>query len=61
MPDCNGNHRIFCAEVVGIESEGKVLVINVCTSCEQVNVHEYKVSAPGTPLRLLKEEKEKKT
>lgn len=57
---CHGEHHIFCAEVIGIESLGKVIVINVCTACNDVTFHEHIVSDPGTSIRLLKEEKKQK-
>lgn len=58
---CSGEHRIFVAEVVGVESQGKVVVITVCTDCDTVNFHEHQLSTPGVPIRLLKEEKKEKT
>lgn len=56
---CTGEHHIFVPEVVGVESEGKIVVVTVCTSCDRVNFHEHQVSSVGAPLRLLKEEKGK--
>ena len=52
-------HRIHVAEVVGIQSTGKIVVITVCLDCGEVNFTEHVASASNTPLRLLKEEKEK--
>ena len=54
---CTGEHRMFVAEVIGIEAEGKVVVITVCTQCGVVNFDEKQVSGSGAPLRMLKEEK----
>lgn len=54
---CTGEHRIFVPEVVGVESEGKIIVVSVCTACDTVNFHEHSVAKPGVPIRLLKEEK----
>lgn len=53
-------HRIHVAEVVGVQSTGKIVVITVCLDCGEVNFTENSAAAPGTPLRLLKEEKDKK-
>ena len=57
---CTGDHRIFVAEVVGIETEGKVVVITVCTQCGTINFEEKQVSHAGSPLRMLKDEKTNK-
>lgn len=57
---CEGTHDIYVAEVVGVESEGKVVVITVCRGCDTVNFHEHKVTENPGPLRLLQEEKGKK-
>ena len=53
---CNGDHNIFVAEVVGVESEGKVFVLALCRLCDLFNVHEVVVSQPGRQLRLLRQE-----
>lgn len=49
------------AEVIGIEAEGKIVVVKVCTQCGEDYFTEHKVSEPGLPLRLLREEKSKET
>lgn len=58
MASCNELHRYFVAECVGVEAEGKVFVIAICTSCGHTFAKEFQVSKPGTPLRMLKEEKQ---
>lgn len=52
-----GDHRFFVAEVIGVESEGMAHILIVCTSCGQSHDRSHKVASPGTPLRLLQEEK----
>lgn len=52
-------HRIHVAEVVGIQSTGKLVVITVCLDCGEVNFTEHIAAAPNVPMRLLQEEKEK--
>jgi hypothetical protein len=56
---CAGQHTIFVAEVVAVESSGMVYVLTVCTSCDYANCHAFKVSNEKAALRLLKEEKSK--
>ena len=52
---CPGEHRYFVAECVGIESEGTVHVLVVCTACGDFKDHVVRVG-PGA-IRLLQEEK----
>lgn len=56
---CIGEHAFFVAEVCGVELEGTLVVVQVCRQCGKVVFTEQKVASPGTPLRLLREEKEK--
>jgi len=42
--DCQGQHRYFALEPVGIEAEGKVLVILVCTACGKIRLHVVQVT-----------------
>lgn len=57
--DCSSNHSFFVAEVIGVPDEGKVFMLFVCTLCGDARSKEFKVANPGTPLRLLMEEKSK--
>ncbi len=50
-------HHFFVAECVGVESEGMIYVLIVCTSCGESLAKAHKVAQPGSPLRLLLEEK----
>jgi hypothetical protein len=59
LNQCNLDHTFFVAEVVGVETEGKVYLIYLCTSCGEAICKEFKVSNPGSPLRLMREEKKK--
>lgn len=54
---CSNEHRIFVAEVLAIESDGKVCVITVCTNCGEISFKEHQVTKPGVQIRLLQEEK----
>lgn len=54
---CDGMHELYVAECVGVESEGKIIVITVCRHCDKVSFHEHIVSASRAPIRLMKEEK----
>jgi hypothetical protein len=56
---CDGQHRIFCAEVIGVESLGKVVVVTICTNCNEVTFTEHQIATPGDAIRLLREEKDK--
>jgi hypothetical protein len=57
--DCSGNHTFFVAEVIGVESEGKVYLLYLCTSCGDSFCKDFKVATPGVPIRLIREEKQK--
>lgn len=60
--DCApGEHRYFVAEVIGVESLGRVVLIKTCTACDKTLFQEHQVGTPGEPIRLLKEEKGNKT
>jgi len=56
-PECQGTHHFYIAEVVGVEAEGKVFVLLVCTACGGVICKDFTVSKGIGPLRLLREEK----
>jgi hypothetical protein len=43
--DCEGAHRYFSLEPVGVEAEGKVIVILVCTACGKIKLHDVQVTA----------------
>lgn len=59
--ECYGAHQIFVAEVVAVESEGKLVVVNVCRSCGEVTFHEHVVAKAFAPIIFTKEkEKEQK-
>lgn len=47
---CNGEHRFFACDLVGVEAEGKVFVILACTACGEVRTTELTVSAPGAQI-----------
>ena len=53
---CDGQHRFFVADVVGVEQEGKVFVLVVCTQCGEFKAHEQAVGRNGSQIRLLKQE-----
>lgn len=50
-------HHFFVAEVIGAMREGTATILIVCTSCGESRALKHQVSEPGTPLRLLLEEK----
>lgn len=56
---CSQDHSYFVAEVVGVEEEGKVYLIYLCTGCGEAISKEFKVATPGLALRLMREEKRK--
>ncbi len=58
--DCPGNHHFFVAETVGVESEGMIYVVIVCTACGESQAKGHQVAKPGSLLRLLQEEKNSK-
>lgn len=58
--DCSADHTFFVAEVIGVEAEGKVHLLYLCTSCGEAYCKEFKVASnPGSALRLMREEKQK--
>lgn len=57
---CSGEHRFFAVETVGVESEGKVHVLALCTACGDFIDRAVTVSSPGSAIRLLNEEKKTK-
>jgi hypothetical protein len=57
---CGGEHNFYVAEVIGVETEGSVFVLALCRHCDKFAVHEVKVSSPGAPIRLLREESQNK-
>lgn len=62
MADCNGHsdHRYFVADVVLIPTEGKVVILALCTACGQPQFHEKVVAAPHTTLDSLNQQKKNK-
>lgn len=56
---CGGKHQIYVAEVVYVQSEGKLWVVTVCRDCDNVNFHEKQIAKPHIPATLMKNEKEK--
>lgn len=48
--DCN--HSFFVALSVGVESEGTVHVVAVCTKCAKAVRHTFQVAKPKSPLLL---------
>jgi hypothetical protein len=52
---CTGNHDIYVAEVVYVESEGKLVVVTVCKGCDNVHFHEKQIAPSKSPAKLLKE------
>jgi hypothetical protein len=57
--ECSGQHDLFVVDCVGVEAEGKVVVLAICRHCGELRSHEVLVSKINAPLRLLNEEKEK--
>lgn len=56
---CEGNHRFFVAETVGVPDEGNVFVLIVCTSCGEFRTHSTQVSQPHSAQTLGTSEKPK--
>lgn len=54
---CSGDHEIYVAEVVMVESEGKIVVCTVCRHCDTVNFHEKVVAKSPALLVATKKEK----
>lgn len=49
---CEGAHRYFVAEVVGVEAEGTVHVIALCTDCGDAIHKSFAVSKKAASLIL---------
>ena len=45
--DCNGQHRFFVAET-GIDADGKIIIILVCTACGEGIKREFAVAGSLT-------------
>lgn len=52
MERCEGEHRFFVADVAVAATEGKVVVIAICTSCGNVKSTEVQVTKPGGSVAL---------
>jgi hypothetical protein len=48
---CDGQHRFFALEPVGLEAEGAVLIIMVCTACGEVRQEKLVVAQPGSVIQ----------
>lgn len=57
-PDCDGQHRFFVVDVVGVEAEGRIYIPIVCTACGEFRHNE--ISVGRGQIRLLKEEQKHK-
>lgn len=49
---CNGAHHYFVAEVVGVEAEGTVHLIALCTDCGDTIQKSFAVSSKSATLTL---------
>jgi hypothetical protein len=59
-PSCERlGHRYFVADVATIESEGKVVILALCTACGQHLRIDETVTGKGSPFRTRTNEKEK--
>lgn len=45
--NCSGSHRYFCATDVLVESEGKLCVLIVCTSCGESKLITHAIFSPS--------------
>jgi hypothetical protein len=54
---CSGEHDIHVAEVLYVQAEGKLVVVNVCRSCDTTTFHERIVAQPHHDGELLKQGK----
>jgi hypothetical protein len=54
---CSGEHDIHVAEVLYVPAEGKLVVVNVCRSCDTTTFHERIVAQPHHDGELLKQGK----
>jgi hypothetical protein len=59
VTECCNNPRFFFCECIGVEAEGTVSVIMACTSCGTAKATKIHVAQGASPLRLLREEKQK--
>jgi hypothetical protein len=57
---CFGEHQLYVAEVVSIESEGKIIVITVCRHCDTVTFHSEKLFEPHHSVTFLKNKENEK-
>lgn len=57
MKDCGGRHRYFVASTIGVEQEGKVVILVVCTACGDTFSEDFQVSLGGPENPLVIEEK----
>jgi hypothetical protein len=57
LNECTADHSYFVCEVVGVETEGKVFLIYLCTRCGDAVCRPFAVSTPGNAIRLMREEK----
>jgi len=48
---CDGQDRFFALEPVGLEAEGAVLIIMVCTACGEVRQEKLVVAQPGSVIQ----------
>jgi hypothetical protein len=49
---CSGPHRFFVAEVVGVEAEGLVHLLALCTDCGETIHKSFAVSSKAATLTL---------
>jgi hypothetical protein len=54
---CEGEHRFFVADTIGVPAEGTVHVIEVCTACGEALLKSFTVAKPGTSLVLASDNK----
>lgn len=57
---CGGKHQIYVAEVVYVQSEGKLWVVTVCRDCDTVSFHEKQIARPHVEASLIKNEQKEK-
>jgi hypothetical protein len=49
---CTGTHRYFVATEFGVEGEGAVGIVVVCTACGDCFVKKFSVANSNSPLKL---------
>lgn len=49
---CSGAHRFFVAEVVGVEAEGTIHLIALCTDCGETIHKSFAVSQKAASITL---------